>query len=127
MTKTKRNILHKMLLCVLKYTPMFLALCCMINTIAKCKILDCVASVSLVTWIFIYIASVVFEFCSYHRMFLWYLLLNKLLDMANCCFHLQVSTTNLIRGHNILIGITLFLVLIMYVKNHKNTFRKDNQ
>ena len=125
--KLRRSNLHKLLLLVLKYIPMVIALCYMLNTILYIEPLSNIAGVSLLTWIFLYLASVVFEFCSYHRMFLWYILIDDILNIVDYYWNIPISTDNLIRIHNILAGITLFIVLILYVKSNKVIIRKNNK
>ena len=125
--KSRRSNLHKLLLLVLKYIPMVIALCYMLNTMLYIELLSNIAGVSLLTWIFLYLASVVFEFCSYHRMFLWYILIDDVLNIVDYYWNIPISTDNLIRIHNILAGITLFIVLILYVKSNKVIIRKNNK
>lgn len=125
--KSRRSNLHKLLLLVLKYIPMVIALCYMLNTMFYIEPLSNIAGVSLLTWVFLYLASVVFEFRSYHRMFLWYILIDDILNIVDYYWNIPISTDNLIRIHNILVGITLFIVLILYVKDNKITVRKNNK
>lgn len=125
--KSRRSNLHKLLLLVLKYIPMVIALCYMLNTMFYIEPLSNIAGVSLLTWVFLYLASVVFEFYSYHRMFLWYILIDDILNIVDYYWNIPISTDNLIRIHNILVGITLFIVLILYVKDNKITVRKNNK
>ena len=125
--KLRRSNLHKPLLLVLKYIPMVIALCYMLNTMSYIEPLSNIAGVSLLTWIFLYLASVVFEFCSYHRMFLWYILIDDVLNIVDYYWNIPISTDNLIRIHNILAGITLFIVSILYVKSNKVIIRKNNK
>ena len=125
--RLRRSSFHKLLLLVLKYIPTVIALCYMLNTILYIEPLSNIAGVSLLTWIFLYLASVVFEFCSYHRMFLWYILIDDILNIVDYYWNIPISTDNLIRIHNILAGITLFIVLILYVKSNKVIIRKNNK
>lgn len=106
---------------------MVIALCYMLNTMFYIEPLSNIAEVSLLTWIFLYLASVVFEFCSYHRMFLWYILIDDILNIVDYYWNIPISTDNLIRIHNILAGVTLFIVLILYVKSNKVIIRKNNK
>lgn len=106
---------------------MVIALCYMLNTMFYIEPLSNIAGVSLLTWIFLYLASVVFEFYSYHRMFLWYILIDDILNIVDYYWTIPISTDNLIRIHNILAGITLFVILILYVKNNKVIIRKNNK
>ena len=125
--KSRRSNLQKLLLLVLKYIPIVIALCYMLNTMFYIEPLSNIAGVSLLTWIFLYLASIAFEFCSYHRMFLWYILMDDILNIVDYYWNIPISTDNLIRIHNILVGITLFIVLILYVKDNKITVRKNNK
>ena len=125
--KSRRSNLHKLLLLVLKYIPTVIALCYMLNTILYIEPLSNIAGVSLLTWIFLYLASVVFEFCSYHRMFLWYILIDDILNIVDYYWNIPISTDNLIRIHNILAVITLFIVLVLYAKSNKVIIRKNNK
>lgn len=119
------NNLYKALLLILKYIPMVIAFCYMLNTIFYIEPLSNIAGVSLLTWIFLYIASVVFRFCVYHRMFLWYILIDDLLNIVDYYWQIPLSTDNILRIHNVLIGVTLFIILILYVGNHKSIITKD--
>ena len=125
--RLRRSSFHKLLLLVLKYIPTVIALCYMLNTMFYIEPLSNIAGVSLLTWVFLYLASGVFEFCSYHRMFLWYILIDDILNIVDYYWNIPISTDNLIRIHNILVGITLFIVLILYVKDNKITVRKNNK
>lgn len=106
---------------------MVIALCYMLNTMFYIEPLSNIAGVSLLTWIFLYLASVVFKFYSYHRMFLWYILIDDILNIVDYYWNIPISTDNLIRIHNILAGVTLFIVLILYVKSNKVIIRKNNK
>ena len=125
--KSRRSNLQRLLLLVLKYIPMVIALCYMLNTMFYIEPLSNIAGVSLLTWVFLYLASVVFEFCSYHRMFLWYILIDDILNIVDYYWNIPISTDNLIRIHNILVGITLFIVLVLYAKSNKVIIRKNNK
>lgn len=111
---------------------MLTALCYMISTIFNyfdynIEPLSNLGGMSLLTWMFIYLASIVFKFCSYHRMFLWYILIDDLVNIVDYYWNIPISTDNILMLHNIWIGITLFIVLILYVKDNKVTIRKSNK
>lgn len=123
---------YKLLILVLKFIPMLTALCYMTSTIFNyfdynIETLSNIGGMSLLTWIFIYLASVVFKFCSYHRMFLWYILVDDLFNIIDYYWSIPISTDNILMLHNIWIGITLFIVLILYVKSNKVIIRKSNK
>ena len=60
-------------------------------------------------------------------MFLWYILIDDILNIVDYYWSIPISTDNLIRIHNILAGITLFVALILYVKSNKIIIRKNNK
>ena len=81
----------------------------------------------LLTWLFIYLASIVFNFCSYHRVFLWYIFIDDIFNIIDYYITIPISTDNILMLHNIFIGITLFTVVILYVKDNKVIIRKSNK
>ena len=129
--KSKRNK-YKLLIIVLKFIPMLTALCYMSSTIFNyfgynIEPLSNFGGMSLLTWLFIYLASIVFNFCAYHRMFLWYIFIDDLFNIIDYYITIPISTDSILMLHNILIGITLFTVLILYVKDNKVIIRKSNK
>lgn len=129
--KSKRSE-YKLLIIVLKFIPMLTALCYMSSTIFNyfdynIEPLSNFGGMSLLTWLFIYLASIVFNFCAYHRMFLWYILIDDLFNIIDYYITIPISTDSILMLYNILIGITLFTVLILYVKDNKSIIRKSNK
>lgn len=127
-----RESKYKLLILVLKFIPMLTALCYMTSTIFNyfdynIEPLSNIGGMSLLTWVFIYLASVVFKFCSYHRMFLWYILIDDLFNIIDYYWSIPISTDNILILHNIWIGITLFIILVLYVKSNKIIIRKNNK
>ena len=123
---------YKLLIIVLKFIPILTALCYMSSTIFNyfgynIEPLSNFGGMSLLTWLFIYLASIVFNFCAYHRMFLWYIFIDDLFNIIDYYITIPISTDSILMLHNILIGITLFTVLILYVKDNKNIIRKSNK
>ena len=120
---------YKLLIIVLKFIPMLTALCYMSSTIFNyfgynIEPLSNFGGMSLLTWLFIYLASIVFNFCSYHRVFLWYIFIDDIFNIIDYYITIPISTDSILMLHNILIGITLFTVLILYVKDNKVIIRK---
>ena len=111
---------------------MIIALCYVLNTVTAMfgiyvEALSNIAGMSLFTWVFLYIATYVFRFCAYHRMFLWYILTDDLLNIADYYYELPIETGNLLILHNSIIGIFLFIILYLYVKSHKKPTIEDNK
>ena len=129
--KSKRSE-YKLLIIVLKFIPILTALCYMSSTIFNyfgynIEPLSNIGGMSLLTWLFIYLASIVFNFCSYHRVFLWYIFIDDIFNIIDYYITIPISTDNILMLHNIFIGITLFTVLILYVKDNKSIIRKSNK
>ena len=127
-----RESKYKLSILVLKFIPMLTALCYMTSTIFNyfdynIEPLSNIGGMSLLTWVFIYLASVVFKFCSYYRMFLWYILIDDLFNIIDYYWSIPISTDNILMLHNIWIGITLFIILVLYVKSNKIIIRKNNK
>ena len=123
---------YKLLIIALKFIPILTALCYMSSTIFNyfgynIEPLSNIGGMSLLTWLFIYLASIVFNFCSYHRVFLWYIFIDDIFNIIDYYITIPISTDNILMLHNIFIGITLFTVLILYVKDNKVIIRKNNK
>ena len=129
-SRNVNKLYYKLFIVVLKYTPVLIALCYVLNTVTAVfgiyiEPLSNIAGVSLLTWIFLYIATYVFKFCIYHRMFLWYILIDDLLNIIDYYYELPIETSNLLMIHNSIIGIFLFIILYIYVKDHKKSTGKN--
>lgn len=130
-SRNVNKLYYKLFIIVLKYIPSLIALCYILNTVMALfsiyiEPLSNIAGMSLLTWIFLYIATYVFKFCIYHRMFLWYILINDLLNIIDYYYELPIETSNLLMIHNSIIGIFLFIILYLYVKNHKKSISKNH-
>ena len=117
--------LHKVLLGLLKVIPMLTALGYLLNTLLlyigiDALFLSYLVGMSLSTWLFILIAAYVFKFCTYHRMFLYYILSADSVNVVDSYVGIPISDLNLLIIHFILAGIFLFLILYFYDKCHKN-------
>lgn len=130
-SRNVNKLYYKLFIIVLKYIPSLIALCYILNTVMALfgiyiEPLSNIAGISLLTWIFLYIATYVFKFCIYHRMFLWYILIDDLLNIIDYYYELPIETSNLLMIHNSIIGIFLFIILYIYVKNHKKSISKNH-
>lgn len=121
--------LHKLLIIVIKYIPMTISMFYILNTILcwlgiDAPVLSNIAGVSLFTWLFIYLSSVIFQFCIYHKMFLYYILIEDLLNIYDFYFGIPISNVKILEIHSVLIGILLFSILFVYLNNYVT---KDNK
>ena len=82
------KLLYKVTVIVLKILPMLLAFITLLNSILSyfnidLVILSYVEGVSLITILFIYIASYTFKFYKYHRMFLHYIVVTWIINIID--------------------------------------------
>lgn len=124
--------LHKLLLVLVKYIPILIALCYMLNTIAAYMIgttiepLSNIAGMSLMTWIFTYVSSWVFHFCIYHRLFLYYILMDDVVNITDYYWVIPLSTDRLIMAHAILVGMLIFIMALIHVRNNKGDIGRNS-
>jgi len=127
-----RKSSHKLLLVTLKFIPMVTALCYMFNVLFSylgidLPVLSQVGGMSMLTWLFIWIATYVFKFCIYHRMFLYYILISDLLNITDYYVGIPLSTTRLLMLHLVIICVFMFLILYTYVKCNKKAAGETTQ
>lgn len=123
--------LHKLLLVILKYTPIVNALGCLLNTVfgyfnIDLQVLSYICSMSLTTWLFIFVASIVFKFCFWYRMLLYYILVMDIISIIDYYIGIPLSDFNLLILYLTITGITLFILLYNHVKNTKKPITKGN-
>ena len=114
--------IHKTLLLSLKVIPILLALTALLNTLfsyfdIEAEYLSYIAALFVMA--FLYIASYAFHFCSYHRMFLHYFTINLILNTWDYYWGIPVSDKELFLLYMSITGISLFIILFLYLKSRK--------
>ena len=114
-------MLKKLLIIFLKVIPMVLAGLAFINTILayfeiECVIIHYIGGTSVLTLLFLYMASYVFKFCEYHRMFLHYIVACNLISIIDVYYGLPVGDVEYLMLHSFLMFITMVIVLILFLK-----------
>ena len=122
----RSKALYKIELYLLKVMPMLLAAIYLINTVLSyydiiVPILSHIGGLSIIPLIFLYVSSYVFRFCSYHRMFLHYIVINDSINLIDYYYTLPISDWELFILHIGIAGIMLFVILYLYVKNHERS------
>lgn len=120
----KSKALYKTGLILLKIIPMLLALCCLCNSVLSYFNLDvCMLSyiggISVIPLIFLYLTSYMFRFCEYHRMFLHYIVFTWIINITDYYVGIPISDLEYLCLQMIIAGISLFIILCLYVKSHK--------
>ena len=129
--RTLNKYIYKIELYVLKVIPMLLALCSFLNTTLfyfgiNLTILTYLGGVSFLTLGFLYISSYAFQFCSYHRMFLHYILIVNIISYIDMEFNIQISDFNLLILYSVIAFISMIVILIKF-KNEKHNNKVDKQ
>lgn len=127
----KSKMLYKALLISLKIIPMIMAFCYMLNTAfayldIDTPVLSNLAGVSLFTWLFLYLASIVFRFCLYHRMFLYYIAVIDILNITDYYIGIPINTFYFLMLESVIACISLFIILFLYVKTNQKSTGKNN-
>ena len=80
---SSRKRLYKLEVLALKLIPMIIATCCLLNTFLsylniETEILSYLSGIGLLPALFLYLSSLAFKFCIYHRMFIYYTIINNI-------------------------------------------------
>ena len=123
--------LYKIKLYLLKTMPMLLAAIYLVNTVLSyydiiIPVLSYIGGLSLIPLVFMYTSSYVFRFCSYHRMFLHYIVINDLINLTDYYYTLPISDWELFILHMSIAGVSLFVILYLYVKGHSKNVKKHS-
>lgn len=123
--------LYKIELYLLKVMPMLLAAIYLVNTVLSyydiiIPVLSHIGGLSFIPLVFMYVSSYVFRFCSYHRMFLHYIVVNNSINLIDYYYTLPISDWELLILHMSVAGIILFIILYLYVKSHSKFIKKNS-
>jgi len=117
------KISYRLFLFTLKAIPYVIALFYILFTVGcyfgvELNVIGYIASCSILTWLFLYISSFIFKFCIYHRLPLYYILLNDVINTMDTYIHLPISTNSFFLLYIWLIGIFILLYVYLRVKNY---------
>lgn len=115
--------LYKIELCLIKYTPIMIACIYLLNTILSyfyidVPLLSYIGSTSLFTLLFLYTSSHVFKFCLYHRLPIYYITINWVLNILDYYIGIPLDNRELFIVYLILAGITMVAVVYLKYKQH---------
>lgn len=127
----KSKFLYKVFLVALKYIPVLVTLSYVINTIlcwfnVDLPVLSNISGMSLLTWLFMYIATYVFKFCNYHRLLLYFILVDDSINIYDYYFTIPLENHVMLELHTALVGILVIILLINHVKSNKKSTTKYN-
>lgn len=95
--KLAKNLRHKSLLLIIKYIPHIIAVAYAIYTFLgicgiDCNMFGCIFHVSFLTWITLYLLSIVFKYCYVHRLPIYYIGLNELITCLDYYLNIELDT-----------------------------------
>lgn len=114
--KLKSKHLYRIELYLIKIIPMIISLVYLLDTILSyfyidVPLLSYIAGTSVLELVFLYLSSIVFRFCAYHRMFIHYITLNWALNIYDYYIGLPISNEGLFMMYLIITCIFMFLIL----------------
>jgi hypothetical protein len=129
--KQSRNLSHKSFLIILKYIPYFIAFGYAISTLGDFFEYDLiglgyVCNVSLLSWLFMLLTSFIFKYCYIHRLPLYYVILNDILNITDYYIGIPISVRSFLVLHLLVIFTFMSLYIYGYVKNIKKSPRVVN-
>ena len=116
-----RKLMYKLELVSVKYTPIIVAFSILIGLILSyleiaMPLIDTLFGASIVATIPMYVSSYTYKFCSYHRMFIHYIVLVHLVDTCDILIGISLDDFNLLILYLIITGIFLLLILYYHQK-----------
>ena len=122
--EAKSNVspkLYRFFRVFLRTIPMLMAGLYLGNTVLSFFNIDIslfsyLAGIGLIPWLFILISSYLFKFCEYHRMFLWYILINNIICWTDEEIGIPLDNWNYLVLHVITAGLFIFFILIVFMK-----------
>lgn len=120
----KSKSLYKVTLFSLKLLPAVMAISFFINTLcvyfpSGVAVITHFLGITMAPLIFMYIASYVFRFCSYHRIFIHYVAIIELLNIIDWYIGIPISNDVICIVHFVITGIFFILALVLYIKKKR--------
>lgn len=111
------RVLYKAVIVAIKVIPILIATLFLVRSILSCIDVDVtwlsyLCGMSLIPLLFMYLVSYAFKFCTYHRMFLHYIVVNDAINYIDYYIGIPLQYHELLRLHIIIAGV--FLLLIIY-------------
>lgn len=115
---------YKLFLLIIKYLPYLIMLLDWINTFScvfgkQWVAISYIGGTSYLVLLSMLLTSYVFEFCSYHRVPLYYILLNNTLVLYDYYIGIPISNKGMLDVNLTLIGATIIVMTILYWKEKK--------
>lgn len=121
----RSKILYKIEILIIKFIPFILSIAYFINTTLSIynvdvPILSYLTGLSFIPWVFIVISSFVFKFCTWHRVPLYYILANDLLNIVDSIWEIPIENRAYLGIHIVLFFICFITIFALRKKCNKN-------
>lgn len=111
--------LYKIELYWIKIIPMLLAVFSFTDTILSYIGIntEIIAYINaIIVWLFLFLSSIIFKFCKWHRLFLYYILTENLINAYDCTYIIPLDLKNMIVVQ--LMIVLIFITLGIYFHIH---------
>lgn len=130
MESSRNKILYKIEIYLLKILPALIACIYLINIFLsyfciEIKALNYLGHLSIIPMIFIFISSYVFKFCEYHRVPLYYIIVNNTISVIDLYIGIPVTNYELLMIHSLIAGLSIIIIIVLYVKSNKKSTNKN--
>lgn len=121
----RSKFLYKLEILILKFIPFILAILYFINTALSIfeidlPILSYLAGLSLLPFCFLLISSFVFRFCTWHRIPLYYIIFNNILNIIDLTYEIPVENREYFGIHLIIFFMCFIATFVLRKKCNKN-------
>lgn len=120
----KSKAMYKLTLSTLKVLPMIMAFSYLImfvlaNTKEDLVIIPHILGTVIVPLVFLYLASYVFRFCAFHRLFIHYYAFVELLNVTDYYIRIPISDTAITFIHDSVTIVFLIMAVVTYIYKYK--------
>lgn len=117
----KRRNLYKHEIRLLKVMPCIMATIYFMNTVSACCgftvcAFSYIAGIGFIPLLFVLISSFVFEFCACHRLFLYYIIIDDIVNVLDHHIELSVDNLKLLAIHSAIAFLFVCLILFFHLK-----------
>ena len=121
----KSKILYKLEILALKVLPMLISLLYCIGTVLDLVGIDVtfityLSGMSIIPLLFMYLSSHVFRFCSYHRIFLHYILFNIVINCIDWYIGIPLNNKEYLSVFLVITCLFLFAILYSHQKSRRD-------
>lgn len=125
-------ILNKLFVVMLKYAPVVMVICCIINTTGAyfgydMSLLSYVSGISLIPWLFMLVASKVFRFCVFHRFMLYYVFIDNIINTIDYYLCIPVDDFRILMIHYVILGVVMSVAVYKHNKKVNNERERQNK